>query len=190
MSDGNFGFKTAHELFEHCVIFYRKGSIKRSIYVKCPRCGRIGRLRLSGKSIFGQKYKVMHYNYITGGCQFGVFSKEHDYLEEIYNKYKDLLVDPKEEELEREMAEFRSYLLNVEGYKPSTVTTIVDCVRGVLRRYGKFSSPEELKEFLRANTSLRPNTIADYARSYRAYLRFCEWREKKGAKRGVSNAQS
>ena len=84
-----YGFKTAYEMFEHALLKNTsRGIRKKSIYVKCPRCGRIGRLVRNGKIFLGRKYKVVH-NPRTGvGCLFGPTSEGHDILEDIYNRYR------------------------------------------------------------------------------------------------------
>jgi len=60
-----YGFKTAYEMFEHALLENTsRRNRKKSIYVKCPRCGR------------------------RVGCNFGPTSEGFDYLEEIYCKYR------------------------------------------------------------------------------------------------------
>jgi len=172
-----YGFKTAYDLFEHALLKNTSHGIRRkSIYVKCPRCGRIGRLISYSKNFLGRKYKVLHYPPTQMGCSFGPTSEGHDYLEEIYNKYRKLPETGSGDKWR--LYEFMNYLLNVEGYKRSTAYTVVYLVRKILSKYGKFKKPEELREFLRTNTNYSCHMVYKCVHAYRAYLRFKQWKSE------------
>jgi len=76
------GFIRADKLFEYARV--RCGFIRSSIFVKCPRCGKIGRLRRAGRG----KYRVMHSRYGGQACTFGYNAPEWDYLDRIYRMYR------------------------------------------------------------------------------------------------------
>lgn len=165
------GFKRGDELFEHARIRYFKCGLRESIFVKCPRCGRIGTLRVVKRSMTGNVYAVAHGR---GVCKFGPFSREYDYLDEVYRAYNSERKGSKGDESQfsfDEFDEFREWLRE-RGYSDETIKLMIYTVGSILRRYGFFKSAEELGEFLETHAPMKRSTIANYVRDYRRFLKF------------------
>jgi len=179
-------FKRADELFEHAKIRYYAGkTMTTAIFVRCPRCGRIGKLRRCGKSPFGNKYVIRHRHhgrYSERVCCFGVHSEHWGYLNEIYRKYrKDEQINPDFEKYECLIDDFRGWLRDVKKLSELSVRTIVTAVRTVLRRYGLVNE-SDLRDYLK-DTPLKTATKNNYCRSiryFREFLRSSLMEEKKG----------
>jgi len=60
---------------------------KKSIFVICPKCGKVGKLRVLSKNIFGKrKYAIDHGEY---KCKISFFDGEiWDMLDEVYRKVR------------------------------------------------------------------------------------------------------
>ena len=172
-------FKRADELFEHAKIRYYAGrTMKTSIFVRCPKCGRIGKLRKYGKTLLDNRYVVCHTRYSIrygrfseSACKFGTLSKEHEYLDEIYRKYKE------ENELESDYYRFKSIVdkefkkwLREKGLSERSVRNIVVAVKIILKRYGLVDLAV-LKERLNC-TQLKRRTVEYYISCFRHFLEF------------------
>jgi len=170
-------FKRADELFEHAKIRYYAGrTMKTSIFVRCPKCGRIGKLRRYGKTLLDNRYVVCHTSVRYGrfsesACKFGTLSKEHEYLDEIYLKYKE------ENELESDYYRFKSIVdkefkkwLREKGLSERSVRKIVVAVKTILRRYGLVDLAV-LKERLNC-AQLKRRTVEYYISCFRHFLEF------------------
>jgi len=81
-------------MFWHAIIPIRTGkTISECIYVRCPNCGKIGRLASKGKRASGLRlYAIMHRNKRTAcgyvNCRVTVTHTAHDYIDMIYHKYR------------------------------------------------------------------------------------------------------
>lgn len=162
------GFKRGDELFEHAKIRYFKCGLRESIFVKCPRCRRIGTLRVARRRMTGRVYAVAHGRSV---CKFGPCSPEYDYLDEIYRAYNSKKRGSKDDEFQLSFDEFEEWLRE-RGYSDKTVKRIIYTVRSILRRYGFFKSAEELRDFLEARAPMKRSTIADYVYDYKRFLKF------------------
>ncbi len=184
-------FKRADELFEHAKIRYYAGrTTKTAIFVRCPKCGRIGKLRRCGKTLFGNKYVIRHIRhgrYSESVCCFGVYSEHWEYLDEIYRKYKtEEDVNSDFYEYESKIDDFKKWLRDVKKLSKYSVRTIVTAVRTVLRRYGLVDE-SDLRDYLK-DTPLRTATKNNYCRTiryFREFLRSSLTEEVKKGKEGI-----
>ncbi|WP_456327901.1 hypothetical protein [Archaeoglobus sp.] len=174
LEEWSVGFKRGDELFEHARIRYFKCGLRESIFVKCPRCGRIGTLRVAKRRTTGRVYAVAHGREgCKRVCKFGPCSCEYDYLDEVYRAYNSERKGSKGDESQFSFDEFGEWLRE-RGYSDETVKLMIYTVRSILRRYGFFKSAEELGEFLETHAPMKRSTIANYVRDYRRFLKFLE----------------
>ena len=168
-------FKRADELFEHAKIRYYAGrTTKTAIFVRCPKCGRIGKLRKARKTLFGNKYVIRHQRhgrYSESVCHFGVYSEHWEYLDEIYRKYKEeegygVDYDRFKPIVDKE---FRKWLRE-KGLEEITVRNIATIVKTILRRYGLVDLAV-LEERLN-DTKLKQKTVKGYINCFRHFLEF------------------
>jgi len=81
-------------LFKHGFIRVRKyKKPEKSIYIRCPKCGRIGRLIVVGRRAWGHRvYAIKHRdNRTANGESRCIVSLTHEFYEkvdEIYHRYR------------------------------------------------------------------------------------------------------
>jgi len=180
-------FKRADELFEHAKIRYYAGrTTKTAIFVRCPKCGRIGKLRSGGKTLFGDRYVIYHGRHSCSTCYFGYFSEDWEYLDEIYQKYReDERINPDFRKYECLIDDFKKWLRE-KGLSENTVRSTTVAVKTILRRYGLVDLAV-LKERLNC-TQLKRRTVEYYISCFRHFLEFLRsslTEEEKKGKEGI-----
>ena len=87
-------FIRADMTFQHAYIPIRAGrTLSRSIYIRCPKCGRIGRLISRRRYKCGRRlYTVLHRsNKVANGivaCRIPLTHPANEYVDAIYRKYR------------------------------------------------------------------------------------------------------
>ena len=85
-------FKRLDSTFDYIFVHVNTTSKKhKSIYVKCPKCGRIGRLVVrKNKPLSGRVYRIKHKpNRKLTACQWcsiGILDKHYEFFNSIYEK--------------------------------------------------------------------------------------------------------
>ncbi len=77
------------EGIEYKIVRFRKNGFV-TIFIRCPRCGRFGRLNRY-KNGFIIRHKVNGAKILIKGCQFGWTSSEYETLKKIYEMKSKLM---------------------------------------------------------------------------------------------------